>query len=108
MSKSLIGFVFKLLDGDGRGLLNEFVPTLQEHPHRSNKIPIGTLLLKEKIRFVDTSNQYNRSIEGQVQAVWNKLPQELLKVGKADGWQTVTKQCQRFLTGKNVKSTKES
>jgi len=105
---SLIGFVFKLLDGDGRGLLNEFIPTVQEHPHRSSKIPIGTLLIKERIKFEDTSKQYDRSIEGQVQSIWNKLPQELLKVGKSDGWQTVTKQCQRFLTGKKVDSAKKS
>ena len=29
-SAALIGFTFKLLDGDGRGLLNEFIPTVVE------------------------------------------------------------------------------
>ena len=27
---ALIGIVFKLLDGDGRGMLNEFIPILME------------------------------------------------------------------------------
>ena len=66
---SLIGFVFKLLDGDGRGLLNEFIPIVQEHPHRSSKIPIGSIRVKERIKFEDTTKQYDRSIEGQILTV---------------------------------------
>ena len=33
---SLIGFLFKLLDGDGRGELNAYVPVLSEHSHIFN------------------------------------------------------------------------
>ena len=33
---SLIGFLFKLLDGDGRGELNAYVPVLSEHSHTFN------------------------------------------------------------------------
>ena len=32
--------------------------------------------------------------------VWQKIPQEMLQIKEGDGWQTITKRCQRFLTGK--------
>ena len=31
---------------------------------------------------------------------WSKLPQQLLKKNKTDNWQSLTKSCQHFLTGK--------
>ena len=32
--------------------------------------------------------------------VWQEIPQEMLQDKEGDGWQTITKRCQRFLTGK--------
>ena len=38
--------------------------------------------------------------------VWGKIPQELLQRG-ADGWRSSTKNCQRFLTGKKLATSKK-
>lgn len=40
--------------------------------------------------------------------MWAKLPQNLLTVKEADGWQSLTKNCQRFLTGKKLQKNKKS
>ena len=59
-------------------------------------------MIKEAIRYKDTSNQYSRSIGGRAVDVWAKIPNDILTVGESDGWQKITKQCQRFLTGKKL------
>ena len=40
------------------------------------------------------------SVEGQASKIWSKLPQDILRSGQDNGWQSITKDCQRFLTGK--------
>ena len=97
---ALIGLVFKLLDGDGRGMLNEFIPTLME-PKEGGKQRI-----KEAFDFRDTTRQYDRSIGGQIPVVWKLLPQGLPYQESDKGWQSATKRCQRFLTGKKQENEK--
>ena len=101
----LIGFVFKLLDGDGRGMLNEFIPSLVE-PALSKTREVGKTEIKGALDFRDTSKQYDRSIGGQIPVVWQLLPPGLLQVQTDKGWQSATKRCQRFLTGKKQESEK--
>jgi len=102
---ALIGLIFKLLDGDGRGGLNEFVPELHTTKTRNNKSDDHDLQIKRRLDFRETTKAYDRSIEGQAATVWSKVPQEILKVGEANGWQKITKQCQRFLTGKPLRAS---
>ena len=102
---ALIGFIMKLLDGDGRGALNEFTPELYTHKHTRNNSRFdqgSRILIKEAIRFESATDHYNRSIGGRAAEVWSKIPSDLIEVGKSDGWQNITKQCQRFLTGKKL------
>lgn len=100
---ALIGFLMKLLDGGGRGALNEFVPELQtQNNTRAGGGSDHKIVIKEAIQYEDTSNQYSRSIGGRAADVWAKIPNDILKVGESDGWQKITKQCQRFLTGKKL------
>jgi hypothetical protein len=101
----LIGFVFKLLDGDGRGMLNEFIPTLVEPPMSKTR-EASKQRIKEAFDFRDTSRQYDRSIGGQIPVVWKLLPQGLLCQETDKGWQSATKRCQRFLTGKKQENEK--
>ena len=95
---SLIGFVLKLLDGGGRGMLNDFIPIITGSKN-------GT---KIQPRFDPrcTTKQYDRSIEGQLSNVWSKIPNELLNLEGADEWQKHTKNCQRFLTGKKLRKSR--
>ena len=101
---ALIGLVFKLLGGTGRGMLNEFIPTLME-PKEGGKQRI-----KEAFDFRDTTRQYDRSIGGQILVVWKLFPQGLLCQGSDKGWKSAIKRCQRFLSGKKqeTKSWKTS
>ena len=101
----MIGSIFNLLDGDGRGGLNEFVPELQTTKTRNNESDGHDLQIKRRLDFRETTKAYDRSIEGQAATVWSKVPQEILKVGEANGWQKITKQCQRFLTGKPLRAS---
>ena len=103
-SAALIGFVFKLLDGDGRGLLNEFIPTVVEPVSSSSRSSrqVKRSEIKHMFDFRDTSKQYDRSIGGQIPVVWEKIPDDLLHDQKGDGWKKNTKNCQRFLTGKKL------
>ena len=98
---SLIGFLFKLLDGDGRGELNAYVPVLSEHSTTFNsRHDSSSIQIKPRVDLRETTKQFDRSVEGQASKVWSKLPQDILRSGQDNGWQSITKDCQRFLTGK--------
>ena len=107
-SAALIGFVFKLLDGDGRGLLNEIIPTVVELVSLSSRSSkqVKRSEIKHVFDFRDTSEQYDHSIGGQIPVVWRKIPEELLLDQKGDGWQRNAKDYQRFLTGKKLADNK--
>ena len=97
---SLIGLIFKLLDGDGRGQLEDFIPKVIDiNPIKRNR---GTITGLQLLDHTSSSSllSFERSIVGHAPTVWRKLPQELLEKGLDTGWQTITKDCQRNLTGK--------
>ena len=75
---SLIGFIFKLLDGEGRGMLNDFIPTLTGKK--------TGLQIEPSLDVRATTKHYNRNIEGQFAKVWSKLPNELVNVGGVGEW----------------------
>ena len=58
---SLIGFTLKLLAGGGRGLLQDFVPTL-EVPTASKTKQLKRVQVKPRLDRRDTSKQYDRSV----------------------------------------------
>ena len=75
---SLIGLLFKLLDGEGRGKLNEFKPMVE------NLNPIATRKDRHTATGVQLKDQtctksllgFEKSIAGRAHKVWEKLPQE--------------------------------
>ena len=71
---------------------------MQLAPVHMNRHTVSGLQLK-----VHTNSKsllaYERSIVGHAPNVWERLPQELISKGSAEGWQSITKECQRFLTG---------
>ena len=98
---SLIGLIFKLLDGCGRGQLNDYTPTVVDViPEKVNRNTTTGL------QIIDQTNSrsliaFERGIVGRSSKVWKKIPQHILRSGNEAGWQTITKACQRFLTGKS-------
>jgi hypothetical protein len=40
--------------------------------------------------------------------VWEKIPNELINSEEVDEWQQLTKNCQRFLTGKKLKKSRKN
>ena len=100
--------MFKLLDGDGRGKLSSYTPEVAEMDPKKKCRHTTTGL-----QIVDKTNSksllaYERSIVGRAPAVWKKLPQDVLRSGKENNWQSITKECQRFLTGKEPKKKKNT
>ena len=84
--------------------LNTYIPVLDTHyPTFTSRHDYKTIHIKDRFDSRDTSKQFDRSVEGQASKVWSKLPQDILQKGQVDGWQSITKDCQRFLTGKPTK-----
>lgn len=84
---ALIGFVLKPFDKDGRGMLNDFIPTVQTPSGRStnqHKKPE----IKSRFDLRSTTKHFDRSIEGQMPVMWAKIPKDLLTVEEVDGWQS--------------------
>jgi hypothetical protein len=73
---SLIGLLFKLLDGEGRGKLNEFKPMIENlNPTRKGRHTATGLQLKDQTNTKSLLG-FERSIAGRAHKVWEKLPQE--------------------------------
>ena len=103
---SLIGLTFKLLDGKGRGQLNDYTPEIVElNPIKKCRHTTTGLQVVDKTTSKSLLS-FERSIVGKTSKVWAKLPQDILKSRKENNWQSITKECQRFLTGKTLKTKK--
>ena len=101
---SLIGFTFKILDGKGRGQLNDYIPEIVElNPIKRCRHTQTGLQVADKTTSKSLLS-FERSIVGKTPKVWAKLPQDILKSRKENNWQSITKECQRFLTDKTPKS----
>ena len=103
MHHLLTSLIFKLLDGDGRGKLDDFKPMLEQvDPKRKGRHTLTGLQIKDQTHAKSLLG-FERSISGQAHKVWQKVPQSLLLSKGEDKWQSITKNCQRVLTGKKVR-----
>ena len=84
------GFACKLLDGNGRGDLQKFVPQVVVN-ERSSKIGL------ESLRTADSIVYFDDSLAGQLDLMFAQLPQDLLREGLKDGWTGTMKRGQRLL-----------
>ena len=83
-----------------------YVPVLSEHsPIFNSRHGSSSIQIKTRVDLRETTKQFDISVEGQASKVWSKLPQDILRSGQVNGWQSVTKDCQRFLTGKKPKTS---
>ena len=83
--------MFKMLDGDGRGKLDDFKPTVETlDPMRKGRHTTTGLQLKNQTD-ANSLLGFERSIAGRAHGVWKKVPQSLL-TSKGEGkWQSITK-----------------
>ena len=105
-----MSLVLKLLDGKGRGKLQDHAPKLIDVklPRFSRHTKDG-LRLESVIR-AKSLNVYKRGFFGAAPIIWNKIPQEIIDKGKEKGWLKIKKACAKFLINqgkdKTTKSTK--
>lgn len=92
------GLACKLLDGKGRGRLQDF--TLEFEETAKGRTRNST---KQGIKLVsrtDTKSlgSFARGFEGSIEAVFEKVPQELLEKGPETGWSSIMKTGQRTIS----------
>ena len=97
---ALLGLSLKLLDGAGRGALQEFAPILEV----SSPDPNARQLRKVKhgIRVQDRTSIsslecFKRSAVGALPSIWDNIPQELLQIGSSKGWRKIHKRCKKAI-----------
>ena len=95
-----------MLDGRGRGVLKNFVPTVIDHSKgskrcRSSRHAACGLQLESRYK-VGSLDAY-KSYLGCIHHVWSKLPQDVLRIGEKNGWSKITKRCKLHLMGKQPK-----
>ena len=102
-----ISLTFKLLDGRGRGVLKNFVPTIIDHsedPKRCRSSRHAACGLQPESRCeVGSLDAYKRSYLGCIHHVWSKLPQDVLRIGEKNGRSKISKRCKLHLMGKQQK-----
>ena len=96
---AVIGLLCRLLDGEGRGDLQSFVPRFVTSAHRrSSRLnnlsdPAQALRLQNPIIF-RTLDCYHRSWHSAILSIWNTLPANLLLQDHDMGWRSVLKALQ--------------
>ena len=97
-----MSIALKLLDGRGRGELNNFTPKLTEPLRLCRKRTRQTLEGIQVARKVKSSSLdvYKRSFEGVLPKIWSKIPREIINKGECKGWLKIKSACTDFLTGK--------
>ncbi len=100
---ALLGLSFKLLDGAGRGALQEFAPILSVSYPDLSAWQLRTVSHGIRVRdftSVTSLNCFKRSAVGALPAVWDNIPQEVLQIGLSKGWRKINKRCKNgILTG---------
>ena len=103
-----IRLALKLMDGRGRGKLQDFAPQVMDSKscrpsrHYTNGMRLETTVKARSL------NVFKRSFIGAVPVIWNKLPKDIIDKGKARGWTKIKKLCSNFLIGKQPKPKPKS
>ena len=102
-----VSFTLKLLAGEGRGVLNNFAPTMVDQSKGTKRVRDSRHALSG-LQIVSRSNTcsldaYKRGYLGSIHQIWAKLPHEITEQGSKVGWKKITKACKLFLTNKNKK-----
>lgn len=101
----MFSMLCKMLDGEVRGDLKDFIPEFAsvQHDRRGNlrsAVKNTSLALKELTRSTSLL-YYERSFCGIAPKVFKKISEELIQKGKEGGWRKIMKQGQRILCGRD-------
>jgi hypothetical protein len=103
---SVFGMLCKMLDGEVRGDLKDFIPQFAsaQHNRRGRSAAVNTSLALTDLSQSTSLLQYERSFCGIAPKVFKKIPEELIQKGKEGGWRKIMKKGQRFLCGRDIDS----
>ena len=106
-------FALRLLDGNCRGVLQDFTPTLEtiSNPQAFEDESIGNRVSRHHFResiglqikksaVLGSLQRYERCFFGALPHIWSKIPQWITQLGQRNGWKTITNKCKSYLTGK--------
>ena len=92
------GLACKLLDGKGRGKLQDFTPHLKIRCQgRTRKHASECIKVVSKTNS-NSLDSFIRGFEGQVEFIFDKIPQEMLKRGQDKDWKSIMKIGQRIIS----------
>ena len=101
---ALLFLSFKLLDGLGRGELQNSTPQLIT----TAPVAGGRALRNAKfgirikpVTFVTSLGAFKRGASGLLPHVWDQIPQELLQLGADKGWRKIHKRCKKIIMNIN-------
>ena len=97
-----IGFTLKLLDGDGRGILDSYKPKVinDRHGHETQSSDKGPQLVDRST--VGSLLSFDRSYLGCIHKIWSRLPKSLTLKGLKVGWIKIKKDCKKFITEEKI------
>ena len=99
-----MSFTLKLMDGNGRGVLDAMAPVVVEvslGKKRCRHTATGLQLQSRSGAY--SLDSFKRSYLGSIHCIWAKVPQEIIRDGRDKGWVKIAKRSKDFLKGK-VKS----
>ena len=98
-----VAFALKLMGGQPRGVLKDFIPKVIEPLKLTRKRTRHTLKgthIKTTIKSksLETSK---RGFYGALPNIWKQIPQDIISKGSSKGWLSILKDCKDCLTGKS-------
>ena len=97
---AIIGLICRLLNGEGRGNLQDYCPRFCHVDSHRQSSRLHTWDSAAHLCFIDpcdfkTLDRFRRSWQVVAVQLWNSLPPNLLLTGATCGWRGVLKQAQR-------------
>ena len=103
----MLSRAFKLLDGAGRGALQEQAPRLTSvaiHSKQTRRTSSNTGLRTMSDTEPNSLDCYRRSASGALPTVWDKIPAELRHIGMKKGWRRINKDTEEYLINLDINS----
>jgi hypothetical protein len=94
----------KLLSGNGRGILSNYTPTINEVEVRSRHQLNGTQISMPVASNSQPLDIFSRSFLCKLPAIWPAIPQERVSKHKTSGWRKLPKALGRFEKAKSESS----
>ena len=104
---SVLSRAFKLLDGAGRGALQEQAPQLTSvaiHSKQTRRTSSNTGLRIMSDTKANSLDCYRRSASGALPTIWDKIPAEFKDIGMKKGWRRINKDTKEYLINLDISS----